>query len=305
MASSRGDRRVRMRAAVLVLVAGALFGASNPLAKLLLDEDFPAVAMAGTFYLASGVELLVLRWILRAARRRSEPGLGRTDFKWLAGAILAGGIAAPVAQLYGLKVAPAHIASLIVSVEVVFTILIAVLLFGERPTAREYGAMGVVVLGALAVGFGTRGSGGGGEAVAGALLIVLACLLWGFDNNFSERISAKDPIQIAGVKGLVAGGANLVLAAAFFTLPRLDPALLAFASIVGLLSYGTSIALFVYGLRHLGPSRTASLFATAPVWGVVLSWTALGEKPGPFALAGGVILLGGIWALLALSSGRR
>ena len=46
----------------------------------------------------------------------------------------------------------------------------------------------------------------------GALAIVGACLAWGADNNLTRKLSAADPVQIAMLKGLVAGAVNLALA---------------------------------------------------------------------------------------------
>jgi drug/metabolite transporter (DMT)-like permease len=46
----------------------------------------------------------------------------------------------------------------------------------------------------------------------GAALIALACVSWGIDNNLTRKLSSADPVQIAMLKGLVAGMVNVTLA---------------------------------------------------------------------------------------------
>jgi drug/metabolite transporter (DMT)-like permease len=110
------------------------------------------------------------------------------------------------------------------------------------------------------------------------VLIVLACIAWGVDNNLTRKLSAADPLQIAMIKGLAAGAVNLALALARGApLPGVTP--LAAAAAVGFLGYGVSLVLFVLGLRHLGAARTGAYFSTAPFIGAVLALPLFGEPP--------------------------
>ena len=59
--------------------------------------------------------------------------------------------------------------------------------------------------GAFAIALRSRSNGG-------AALIAGACIAWGIDNNLTRKLSSADPVQIAMIKGLVAGSVNLVLA---------------------------------------------------------------------------------------------
>src|SRR3546814_5719845 len=65
---------------------------------------------------------------------------------------------------------------------------------------------------------------GGGDLtrLSGAPLIVAACIAWGIDNNLTRKVALADPLQVAMLKGLVAGSVNLALALARgATLPAL------------------------------------------------------------------------------------
>src|SRR3546814_1280907 len=118
---------------------------------------------------------------------------------------------------------------------------------------------------------------GGGDLtrLSGAPLIVAACIAWGIDNNLTRKVALADPLQVAMLKGLVAGSVNLALALARgATLPALPD--LGAALLVGFLGYGVSLVLFVLALRHLGTARTGAYFSTAPFLGAMLAVPLLG-----------------------------
>src|SRR5262249_44957887 len=131
-------------------------------------------------------------------------------------------------------------------------------------------------------------------SLAGPLAIIVACLCWGLDNNFTRKISLADPLQIVELKGLVAGPVSLVLGLA---LGGAMPAALftAVAMIVGFLGYGVSLVLFVLALRDLGAARTAAYFATAPFIGAVAAIVGLGEPITWQLFAAGVLMALGVW----------
>jgi drug/metabolite transporter (DMT)-like permease len=93
------------------LAAALLFGAGTPLAKLLLGGDVSPWLLAGLLCCGSGVGLGILRLVRRAPRLR----LPRRDLVPLAGAILSGGVIAPVLLMLGLSQMPASGASLLLN----------------------------------------------------------------------------------------------------------------------------------------------------------------------------------------------
>jgi hypothetical protein len=124
------------------------------------------------------------------------------------------------------------------------------------------------------------------------MLIVAACVSWGIDNNLTRKLSSADPVQIAMLKGLVAGTVNLVLALTQGAALPGTTTILA-AGVVGFLGDGVSLALFVLGLRHLGTARTGAYFSLAPFIGALLSLTLLDEPlMVRLVMAGGLMALG-------------
>ena len=152
-------------------------------------------------------------------------------------------------------------------------------------------AAGVLFCVAATVSLGSTQDKLATHPLMGAVLVALACLGWGLDNNFTQRISQRDPLQIAGVKGLVAGIVNLTIGLSLGQRPPIDTKNLIVAALVGLFSYGASIALFVVALRRLGAPKTSALFALAPVTGVVVAWLMLSEQPQWLALIGGAVMI--------------
>ncbi len=278
------------------LLAAILFGASAPLAKILLGE-MDAIPMAGFLYLGSGAGALLLLMLehLRHNGQSVEAHLTRAEIPWLMGAMLAGGVAAPIVLLLGLQSTPASTASLLLNFESVATTLIAVLAFKEAVDRRIWWAIGLITLASILLSWNTSGSWG---ISLGALGIMTACFLWGLDNNFTRHISAKNPLIIVAVKGLGAGTFSLVLSLALGkALPALIPALL--TMVLGAFSYGLSIYLFILAMHSLGSARTSALFGSAPFVGTLLSVVLLKEMPQGLFWFSVPIMAIGAWLMLS------
>jgi len=272
------------------LASAALFGASTPLAKLLLGAVDPWL-LAGVLYLGAGLGLALVRpWLRRLGEGAEEAPLRRTDLPWLAAVVLFGGVLGPVLLMLGLARTGAAAAALLLNLESLATLAIAWLIFRENVDRR-------IFLGAVAILVGAAVLSWSGKQVGlnrGALLVTGACLCWGIDNNLTRKLSAADPVQIAMVKGLIAGPVNLLLALAQgASLPAVGPLL--GALLVGFLGYGASLALFILALRHLGTARTGAYFATAPFVGALLAIPLFGEPVTPLLLAAGGLMGLGVW----------
>lgn len=258
------------------IIAALLFGASAPFAKSLLGDIEP-VSLAGFLYLGSGLILLIIKVVQKAIIKNiaSEARLERADLGWLAGAILAGGIGAPIVQLFGLRSTPGATASLLLNFESVATTLIAALVFKEQVGRRALRAILLITLASILLSVNINQ--GWGFSI-GSLGIIGACILWGIDNNFTRNISAKNPQSIVMFKGLIAGSFSLMLSLILGNkLPQIG--IILKSLLLGSLSYGVSITLFIRAMRGLGASRTSALFATSPLAGIVLSFLLLHESP--------------------------
>lgn len=248
----------------LALGSAVLFGLAAPLCKALIGAVDPWL-LAGILYLGAGIGLAGVT-LIRAAigLGRNEAALGRADLPWLAAIVVCGGLLGPLLLMFGLSMTTASTGSLLLNLEGIATMAIAWLWFRENVDGR-------LLLGALAIVLGAATlswTGNGLSLDAGGLLIAGACLCWGIDNNLTRKLSSADPVQIAMIKGLVAGATNTVLAFALGAGMPQTQTLMA-GALVGFLGVGISLVLFVLALRHLGTARTGAYFSLAPFIGAL------------------------------------
>jgi len=275
---------------VSALGAAALFGLSVPAGKVLLSVTDPWL-LAGLLYLGSGVSLSAYRIVRRGVfgRQTGEARLRRSDWRWLASAIVAGGVIAPVLLMFGLSRAGAGESALLLNLEGVFTAIIAWIVFREHVDHRIAAGMVAIAVGAMVLAWSPM------HAVrlgGGALLVAAACLGWAIDNNLTRKVSARDPLQITAMKGLVAGCVNIGIAV-WLGASTPSPTILGLTALLGLMSYGVSLVLFVRALRGLGVGRTSAYFSTAPFVGAVVGVLALGEPVTVrLGVAAGLMMIG-------------
>jgi drug/metabolite transporter (DMT)-like permease len=276
----------RLQGSAFGLGSALLFGLGAPISKLLLPQAQPLL-LAGLLYLGAACALLII------PRSRREAPLSRADLPALLVAVLAGAALGPPLLLWGLTRVSGLAGSLLLNLEAPFTMALAVLFFGEHLSGRELGAAALVVGGGALLG--ARGDLSASAAGAGA--IALACLCWAVDNNFSARLSLKDPVAVLRVKALGAGALNLMLALALGQ--RLPPAPAATGALaLGVFSYGVSFVLYLRAQRALGAARQATLFAVAPFAGAFASVPLLGDRPQVADLAAALLMAAGVVLLL-------
>jgi drug/metabolite transporter (DMT)-like permease len=276
------------------LLAAIFFGASAPIAKLLLGDNIAPIYLAAFLYLGSGIGISFVKLTQRMRSKEVEAGIKRPDIKWLVGAIVAGGILAPIVLMISLQKTSASTASLLLNFEGVGTTLIALLFFKEAISRRAWTAIIVITLASIFLS--TNFQSGFGLSL-GALGIILSCMLWGLDNNFTRNISGKDPLAIVAWKGLVAGTFSFFLA--FFLGNQLPSLRIIFGTLVlGFVSYGLSTMLFIRSMRGLGAARTSALYGTAPLAGVLLSIIIFRELPSFLFIIAAILMIGGALLLI-------
>ncbi len=252
---SRGVRRCGL--------AAVLFGATVPLASRLTAET-TAPLLAGLLYAGAALAVAPM-----AFRHRPDSRVLRRGAVRLGVAVGAGGFLGPLLLVAGLARTPAATASLLLNLELVATTVLAALFFREHIGRRvATGTLAVVAAGVALVWSDAP------DLRLGAVLVVGACVCWGLDNCVTADLDEIRPEHITLVKGVVAGGTNLLLGAGLGA-PMPSWSLIGGALLVGALGYGASITLWVAGARDLGAARGQLVFATAPFVGVLVAWVVL------------------------------
>ncbi len=278
--------RARIRPVLLTLVAAGLFGAATPIAKMLLGSMGP-FRLAGLLYLGAAAAVAPAA----VARGLPDRRLLRRDAARIAGVAVFGGIFAPVLLLTGLSAAPAASVSLWLNLEPLATVVFAYVLFQEHLHGRGWISLLLMLTASLLLVWP-----GGFQVGFAALLVALACVCWGVDNNLTAVIDGLTPSQTTLVKGTIAGITNLGIG--LIAERSAVPVAVAVESLlVGALCYGVSLVLYITGAQRLGAARSQLVFATAPFWGVTLAWTVLSEPVLPMQLAAGAMMLIALWTL--------
>lgn len=279
------------RAGVLwAVLAAALYALSAPLSKLLLEDVSPTM-MASLLYLGAGLGMFLLGLVREALGRGGrECRLTRRDLPYAVGMILLD-VAAPVLLMLGLsRTTPAN-AALLNNFEIVATSLVALLLFHEAIRPRLWAAITLITLSSILLSFEGDGS---LQFSSGSLLVLLACVCWGFENNCTRMMSRSDPLEIVVIKGFGSGLCSLLLSRAAGE-PVPDAALVPAVLLLGFVAYGLSIFFYVHAQRRLGAAKTSAYYAAAPFLSAALSLALFRTRPGPAFFAALTVMAAGTW----------
>ena len=265
------------------LLAAVFYAINVPLSKLLLRHVGPTT-MAALLYLGAGLGI----GLLSLGRQQRGEKLTKKDLPYVIGMIVLD-IAAPILLMLGIRYGTSSNASLLGNFEIVATTVIALLLFGETVTKRLWCAIGLITTSSILLSFDGADS---FRFSLGSLLVVLATVCWGFENNCTRNISSKSTYEIVILKGLCCGLGSLVIALIRReSMPELRYIL--FALLLGFVAYGLSIFLYVRAQRALGAAKTSAYYAVAPFIGAFLSFLILRETlTGMYLLALAVMLAG-------------
>lgn len=285
----KGEKRVRTAGIFAALLASALYALNAPLSKLLLDY-LPPTLTAGFLYIGAGIGMCAVA-LVRKARGGvvTESRLTKKELPYTVAMVLLD-VAAPVLLMFGLKSTSAASASLLNNFEIVATALVALLIFKEKISGRLWA--GIIAVTAACVLLSFEDFSGGVKFSYGALLFLLACICWGFENNCTRKISSKDPMQIVLIKGVFSGATSVAIG--FCIGERITVAWSVFAVLaVGFVAYGLSIFFYVHAQRRLGAARTGAYYAISPFIGTALSLAIFRDSPHvSFFVALAVMLAG-------------
>ena len=273
----------KAKAILYALLAAAFYAVSVPVSKLLLGSVGPT-SMAALLYLGAGLGV----GFLSLCRREKGERLTRNDLPYVIGMIVLD-IAAPVLLMLGISRGTSANASLLGNFEIVATTLIALLLFREAVTWRLWGAIALITLSSILLSFEGADS---FRFSAGSVLVLLATACWGLENNCTRQISSKSTYEVVTLKGVFSGLGALIIALMHGeSLPAVG--YVAAAMLLGFVSYGLSIFLYVRAQKTLGAAKTSAYYAVAPFIGAALSFVFLHETlTGTYLIALAVMAAG-------------
>ena len=273
-----------LRGGLLALLAALLFGVSTPLVQR-FGVGLGAFSTAALLYAGAAAVGFVSR-----QRIDREARLQRADLPRLLAMAGFGAVVGPVALAWGLQHTSGTSASLMLTLEALFTAVLAWRLYRETMDGRVWTAMALLLAGGVVLVLDQGRT--GGAQLWGLLAVLLATAAWGVDNTLSRALAERDPGQVVMVKALLGATATALLAVAFGEpWPAAGDALALFA--VGATGYGLSLRFYLLAQRAFGAARTGSVFAFAPFLGAAFA-VGLGDRSasGLMALGSGLMLAG-------------
>ncbi len=262
------------KAIIFAVLAAALYAVNIPFSKLLLGSIEPTV-MAALLYLGAGIGLIIYTLVSALmGRTEARDPFTRDELPYVTAMIVLD-IGAPILLMFGIKTTASANVSLLNNFEIAATSVIALIIFKEFISKRLWLAIILVTAASIMLSFEGKGS---LDFNKGSLLVLGACICWGFENNCTRKLSSKSAVEITTLKGCFSGLGSLAIA---FIIGERPPSLkyMMAALLLGFVAYGLSISFYIKAQKELGAAKTSVYYSAAPFLGVVFSMLVPGERP--------------------------
>ena len=261
----------KLKAIMFAFLAAVFYAINVPISKVLLQYVGPTT-MAALLYLGAGIGIGMMSLFNKKDREKAE-SLTKAELPYIVGMIVLD-IAAPIFLMLGISYGSSANASLLGNFEIVATTVIALILFKEAVTKRLWVAIGLITLSSILLSFeGTDSF----HFSYGSLLVIMATVCWGLENNCTRELSSKSTYQIVMLKGLCSGlGALVIALIKRESFPGIG--YIAISLALGFVAYGLSIFMYVRAQNVLGAAKTSAYYAVNPLIGALLAFVFLSES---------------------------
>ena len=272
------------------ILSALFFGSVSTLAKPTLDTINPLV-LTCVIYLISAIALT-------PATLKKKSSFQRNDLLLILSVSIAGAVIAPLLFFYGLHLTSASNTAVISNVEIVFTVIIAILFFKEKISRIGYAGLSMVTVGAMVVTSNLKFSDSYFNLDVGSVLVIGSALFWAIDNNVSKIITKRiDVLKIAQLKSGIGGTILLVVVFATnipFLIPSSD---IPFVLLLGIVGFAMSLFFFLKALHIIGVVKTIVIFATSSVFGLIFAVLFLHERVSVYQIIAICVMILGIYMI--------
>ena len=229
--------------------------------------------MASFLYIGAGFGIGIVFIFSRNKKAQESERITKKDMPFVLGMIVLD-IVAPIFLMFGLLDSASSNATLLNNFEIVATSLIALVIFKESISKKMWLAISLITISSFVLSFEDLFS----FAFSwGALLVILATLCWGLENNCTKNLSNKNTYIIVLIKGVFSGLGSLIVALYLGeTFAQIWWCVLAL--LLGFIAYGLSIFFYIKAQAVIGASKTSAYYAIAPFIGTFLSFLILKEQ---------------------------
>jgi drug/metabolite transporter (DMT)-like permease len=281
-----------------------LFGFTFSMAKQPLENVDPIVLSAIVYPISFAALIPITKSSFKIENKE--------DFLDILVISILGGVLAPILLFYGLERIDASEAVILTNAQIIFTVLLSSLFFGEKPNGIiGYSGIIIVFVGLFVATTELDTSGSLFKYEPGKIMIVGAMLVWAIDNNISRRLTKRStiwPAKIAMLKFLIGGIILFGIAtiaveessSSFRSrLQIIDSLLLIKPSewliiiAVSLFGFAGALSLLLESLKRIGTIRTMMIFSLTPIFGIVAANIVHAESISILeVIATGIIIIG-------------
>ena len=277
-------KKLNILAIIFAILASSLYAINMPFSKMLLNSISPTM-MASYLYLGAGIGAALL-YLINKNKKEKQEKLTKKDIPFVIGMVVLD-ILAPILLMFGLKDSSSSNASLLNNFEIVCTSLIALFIFKEMISIKMWIAIVLITISSFVLSIDNLQS---FTFSYGAILVILATICWGMENNCTRNLATKNTFLIVFIKGIFSGLGSLIIALLLKeSFGQLIYILLAL--ILGFVAYGLSIYFYIKAQGIIGASKTSAYYSIAPFIGTFLSFIILKETLGLYYFIGLVIMI--------------
>lgn len=267
------------------IIGALLFGSVSTVAKPVVSSVNPLL-LSCLVYLICGLAITpVVKRVKYSVRRK--------DYLLLLITSISGAVIAPAMFFFGLKLTTATDSSLLSNGEIIFSILLALTIFGEKLNRIGYIAMALVLTGVIVVTTNLQFDNSLLKVNPGNLFIIGATLFWGLDNNIIRILSHR--IDIPNVRACViywmhySTSLGIPLSINLIVIP--------YILLLGIVGFAASLYFFLQGLRRLGTTNTLLILSLSSVFGIILAAIFLHERITIIQIIAVGIMMSGLYLI--------
>lgn len=262
----------KILAIIFAVLAALLYAINIPFSKLLLNKISPTM-LASYLYLGAGLGIGILFLLTKQKRNDNSEKYTKKDLPYVIGMIVLD-IIAPILLMFGIMDSTSSSATLLNNFEIVCTSLIALVVFKEVISKKMWVAILLITLSSFVLSFDDISS---FKLSWGSLLVLLATLCWGLENNCTRNLANKNTYSVVTIKGIFSGLGSLIVALCLHE-TFANFIYIALALILGFVAYGLSIFFYIKSQGIIGAAKTSAYYSVAPFIGTFLSFIIFNDQ---------------------------
>lgn len=291
----------RLSAIILLVVAMIIWGSAFAVTKASLAE-VPPVLFALLRYLIASI--LLIAFVVFGGKSAKMP----RPVPWFAIVLMgaSGVFLYTIAYNISLVYTSASQGALVQSFIPAVTALLAAFFLKESLSPIRLFGIGISIAGIFLIMFFAEANADAPNSFLGNLIMLLSVVLWAAYTLFAKRLAEFDPLVIT--TGATIAGTILLIPAAIFELggesfPQISAS--GWTGIIYLGVFSSAVAMLLYNrsLQYLDAGQTANFLNLMPVVAVLIAVVFLGESPTFWQIAGGILVLLGVWVSLQKKRG--